>query len=224
MAFKSLIGTVCTCLAVVSSNVSAALISADFETVGDNLITHDSISGLDWLDLSETRSLSYDYVSGQLGAGGQFDGFRYATTLEVIDLWASFGVDLSFDGDYGTYSRFDSGIQSASLMLGYTFSEFYSFPDIHYPYGVFGFTSSSMILNGEMQHEYIGAYSSYRESDDRWFSVYVSAGNNFTYGNENIGTVGSYLVKASVVPVPASAWLFSSGLLGLVGLARRKTV
>ena len=30
------------------------------------------------------------------------------------------------------------------------------------------------------------------------------------------------LTAASVVPVPASVWLFGSGLLGLVGIARRK--
>jgi len=29
-------------------------------------------------------------------------------------------------------------------------------------------------------------------------------------------------ITTSVVPVPAAAWLFGSGLLGLVGVARRK--
>jgi len=28
--------------------------------------------------------------------------------------------------------------------------------------------------------------------------------------------------QASVVPIPATVWLFGSGLLGLVGIARRK--
>ena len=28
--------------------------------------------------------------------------------------------------------------------------------------------------------------------------------------------------RASVVPVPAAVWLFGSGLLGLIGVARRK--
>jgi hypothetical protein len=30
--------------------------------------------------------------------------------------------------------------------------------------------------------------------------------------------------SVSTVPVPAAAWLFGSGLLGLVGVARRKKV
>ena len=34
------------------------------------------------------------------------------------------------------------------------------------------------------------------------------------------GTIAS--TAPSAVPVPAAAWLFGSGLLGLVGVARRK--
>ena len=36
------------------------------------------------------------------------------------------------------------------------------------------------------------------------------------------GTAWTGGVQAAVVPVPAAAWLFGSGLLGLVGMARRK--
>lgn len=34
----------------------------------------------------------------------------------------------------------------------------------------------------------------------------------------------SITVEASVVPVPAAVWLFGSGILGLIGVARRKKV
>ena len=33
---------------------------------------------------------------------------------------------------------------------------------------------------------------------------------------------GSALVRPSAVPIPAAIWLFATGLLGLVGVARRK--
>jgi len=38
----------------------------------------------------------------------------------------------------------------------------------------------------------------------------------------NVGS--SYSLTITAVPVPAAAWLFGSGLLGLVGIARRKKV
>jgi len=41
-------------------------------------------------------------------------------------------------------------------------------------------------------------------------------------GLSNIQPYGSYLVSASAVPVPAAVWLFGSGLIGLIGVARRK--
>ena len=44
------------------------------------------------------------------------------------------------------------------------------------------------------------------------------------FGSWNLSTAGmlTYTSNASVIPVPAAAWLFGSGLLGLVGVARRK--
>lgn len=33
---------------------------------------------------------------------------------------------------------------------------------------------------------------------------------------------GSALVRTSVVPIPPAVWLFGSGFIGLIGLARRK--
>jgi len=35
-------------------------------------------------------------------------------------------------------------------------------------------------------------------------------------------TLGFYSMSVSAVPVPAAVWLFGSGLIGLVGIARRK--
>lgn len=49
--------------------------------------------------------------------------------------------------------------------------------------------------------------------------TYYTSRDNDVAGNL---VTGSYLVRASVVPLPATIWLFSSGLLGLVGLSRRR--
>lgn len=49
----------------------------------------------------------------------------------------------------------------------------------------------------------------------------AQTGSAFQYGQIN-GSANSFEVVSSAVPAPAAAWLLGSGLLGLVGVARRK--
>jgi len=49
----------------------------------------------------------------------------------------------------------------------------------------------------------------------------MAVGGPFAGNNANFNLKGT-LAPAAVVPVPAAVWLFGSGLLGLVGIARRK--
>jgi hypothetical protein len=41
--------------------------------------------------------------------------------------------------------------------------------------------------------------------------------------NANFDITSVHVTSVSTVPVPAAVWLFGSGLLGLVGVARRKS-
>ena len=51
----------------------------------------------------------------------------------------------------------------------------------------------------------------------------VASDNYSQSGTISANPITWLLVRdTTVVPVPAAAWLFGSGLLGLVGLARRK--
>lgn len=54
-------------------------------------ITRDVSTGLDWLDVTETRGLSYNQVSAQFGVDGDYEGYRYATTAELDQLITNFG-------------------------------------------------------------------------------------------------------------------------------------
>lgn len=55
-----------------------------------------------------------------------------------------------------------------------------------------------------------------------WFEVAPNSNiYDITFSN---GSVLSIDATPTVVPVPAAVWLFGSGLLGLVGIARRKKV
>jgi hypothetical protein len=60
-----------------------------------------------------------------------------------------------------------------------------------------------------------------------WTGTIVSAGNingaNWVgFTNVQFSEVFNVTVSANAVPVPAAVWLFGSGLLGLVGVARRR--
>jgi hypothetical protein len=58
-------------------------------------------------------------------------------------------------------------------------------------------------------------------------NIYVAAdGTRYTFTLESDGDVvycGGTACPTGVIPIPAAAWLFGSGLLGLAGVARRRT-
>jgi hypothetical protein len=60
----------------------------------DDLVV-DTSTGLEWLNLTRTQGLSADQVFAQLGPGGQFAGFQYATRVEFVTLFTEvFGTPL----------------------------------------------------------------------------------------------------------------------------------
>jgi len=196
---------------VLSTNVSAEIISVDWQTTGDNLITYDTTSGLNWLDLTETNNLSYEYVSEQFGSGDQFDGFRYATPEEVINLWANFGIDLSSGATWQLEGYIDLSVPDASYILGDTMNEY----DSTY-YGAQGITFSDDAFVG-LASPVLGAYISTQDNLTQYITVDNIARRDIHYSSIQ---TGSYLV--SIVPVPSAIWLFSAGLISLMGFAKRK--
>ena len=49
-------------------------------------------TGLDWRDLTGTFNLSFNEVTAELGVGGDFEGYRFATVSEVSDFWTNAGI------------------------------------------------------------------------------------------------------------------------------------
>ena len=77
-----------------SCNISAELITRDWLAEGDGLITYDSEGMKEWLDITVTKTMSFDDVTNELSSGGRFAGFRYATASDLISLWESVGIQL----------------------------------------------------------------------------------------------------------------------------------
>jgi len=139
--------------------------------------------------------------------GGWYEYYFYDVTATLAD-----GTVLE---DWSPiFTRTNTGIEQ--LVAFYVYGEFgdpllqvgWGFPDLTYD-----ITDIEQILNA-------------LENGPVTFSVseltnYTGNCNEFAVGyNGCEGTVG--LIEPNTVPLPATVWLFGSGLVGLVGIARRK--
>ncbi len=100
---------------VAMNSATAALLERDWKVAGDGLITHDIDTGLEWLDLTETTNLTVATVTAQLGPGGDFEGFRYATAVEVGQLYTNAGLS-GFATAVNTVLGDSNGVQSAAAL------------------------------------------------------------------------------------------------------------
>lgn len=74
-----------------STAAEAELTQLDLSAPGDGLITRDSATGLDWLDVSATTGVSFNDVVA--GSGGWASlGFRHATASEACALFAAYAA------------------------------------------------------------------------------------------------------------------------------------
>lgn len=92
MSIKYIIRAACTCLVVVSFNVTAIPTKVDYLTPGDGLITYDVSTGLEWLDLTATAGMSYNDVILQMqDRHSSLFGWQYSTAGNVSTFFDSFG-------------------------------------------------------------------------------------------------------------------------------------
>jgi hypothetical protein len=71
---------------VIPRYATAELQSIDDPIYGVGSITHDTETGLEWLDLTFTLNMTRSEVTDELGPEGNFAGFRRASKDEVVDL------------------------------------------------------------------------------------------------------------------------------------------
>jgi len=220
MSIKSILRVCCVYLAAVSVNANAALMDSE-----NGLIFDDDL-GITWLanaNLADTEQFgvlginldggmtwntAIDWISamnavensdGTTGYLG-FTGWRLPTTVQPDDTCSNRSGDIY----YGT------GCERSEM--GHLFN-------------VEGVTSSSP-----------GAYFENVQDNYYWSGTEFDANDawrfSFLTGDQSLQDKSSIDFKyyawavhdgeISIIPVPAAAWLFASGLLGLIGVARRK--
>ena len=232
------------------TNISAGLLALSFATASDaalvsrlgGLAYYDTDADLTWLaDANAAQTSGYDADgrmtwqaandwAAQLTVGG-VSGWRLANTNPVNG--TAFNYDFTNNGSTdrgrnisrsGTAHAGSQGSELANLfynVLG-NVSEYDSS-------GVFenGCVGSCLTSTGPFSNVQSNGYWSATEyapnTNDAW-SFYMSNGHQNVTNKTNI--LYGWAVQSgdvSAVPVPAAVWLFGSGLLGLAGVARRKS-
>ncbi len=208
-------GALCATAVILSTSGHAALI----ERLGGQAY-YDDVADLTWLaDANYAQTSDYDadgvmtWESANTWAAGLIidgvGGWRLPDTLQP---------DASCDSQS---HGFDYGDNCTGSEMGNLF------------YNVLGNTAGSLTNTGPFSNiQDFGYWSAtdetYRIGDAWYFSMgsgsqsYFSKSINFNAWAVRSGDVHSGDVSA--VPVPATVWLFGSGLLGLIGVAKRKKI
>ena len=198
---KFIMGTISIFLSVVSYGASAALID-------NGTYTTDTESGLDWRDLSITDGQAYN------SAPTLNPGWRYATNTEVESIFK-----ILFNGYYNTtegYSNSSDGVYADQSIDVDNFISLFGITgenaSANFSWGFYEDESTTLRILG-VTNFFDGRTIVYGPDHSLDYDRYRSTGS---------GSVGNYLVRETVVPIPAAVWLFGSGLIGLIGVARRK--
>jgi hypothetical protein len=204
---------------LVSGQVNAAIISYGSWTT-------DTDTGLDWLDVTASVNWSFTDISLEFGNGGEFQGWRHATGDEFNTLVGNFtGNPVT---SYGYVNQEEDLTDGLIVLLGSTLDSFH----LHYN------GSTYDAIHGEAEGDYYDftsgfiadtdvngeQYLAFLDDPDWWFGFFDrSHAHHQTLSRDySEYSQGHFLVRVSPIPIPASIWLFGTGILGLIGFSKRR--
>ena len=136
-------------------------------------------------------------------------------TFVVIEPGQEIDGGNQFHGVYETYGYVDVSSDSITihgLSIAFTDNGYFNGYRFYDTYGLIDdFTSAIVTSKGKFDQSRLSF-----DEDNIWLNM---AGLNASGKN---GSITLDFTSASIVPVPAAVWLFGSGLIGLMGVARRK--
>jgi hypothetical protein len=169
------------------------------ELIDNGSYTTDTRTNLDWLDLTETVNLTFDYVDSQLGPGGEFEGWEYADIWDIESLFDSAGGT----GPYSGWSSANDGVVADLLALwGETNST--------------GGAISSQFVTGDYNHSMPGWRYWGLVYDDNPYDDYLQPWEGSTSPANSGPWLGHALIRSA--PEPSGPTLLGSGILTLLML------
>lgn len=201
-------------LALSAGTANATLISADLYASGDGLLTRDTSTALEWLDLTATVGQSRSAVLGGSFVG---QGFRYATQADVLQLWIDAGASGPFNNQFGSNYQVGNFVAANLLinLMGCT-SQLVGDPcdgaNQNFQIAFFGSGAADAALV-----DYFGPPDQLRAG---LAAMWIDFGP--TVDILHRPDVGSYLVRAVAVPEPGSMFMLGAGLIAAIAVRSKR--
>lgn len=215
--------------ALVTASAQAEFVELDWQSAGDRLITHDTQSTLEWLDLSQTSNQSVAAVQAQLTT--TFAGWRLPSRAEVNALFSHMFPDVAFDpvgfstwpGNEALMAQMAQFQQTFGITYGFSLSGGYQ---VNYSHGLYQNDSQATLGGDPVLLSGVFLIDGVAESSQ----IYDDQGG-YDLNTQN-AAYGVYLVRDAtalpeepvepVIPVsaPLGFALLGLGLLGLAGWRR----
>lgn len=181
----------------------AAVVVVSDSVFGPGSVLRDSGTSLDYLRLDKTMGYGYAGVAVELGAGGDFAGWTFVSSAQMLSLGGSLGLT-------------QGATALSQLSLAAQLRDW--------------FCPLFTCVNTSTTHVYARGLVSDLHTDGVQHLAF-SIGNRFNVsppevdfrisGFGPVSATGEEIFLVRAVPLPPAVWLFGAGLLGLVGVARR---
>lgn len=193
-----------------STATQAAVVAVGDAVFGPGSVLQDSDTGLEYLQLAKTMGYGYAGVEAELGAGDDFAGWAIASRDQMLSLGGSLGL---------VQGTTDISQLSMAAQLRDWFCPLFTCVNT---------STTHVYARGLVSDLHVDGIQHQAFSIGERFNVSPPEVDFRISGFAPVAAMGEevFLVRPiddlTTVPLPPAAWLLGSGLLGLIGVARRR--